>query len=297
MSAAPAPVVAAYEGPAGPDVLAFARVWCRASGRPLRAVTVYPGRAPIGMGRTDLEWVAYNREETQKLLQEARGLLGDAAPGPAAEFTAEFTALPADSASRGLHDVLEAAAGTMVVAGSQKTRGVRRTAPGSTADRLLHGAPGPVRLVPWDYEQQPADPVRRVGVAFVDTLDARAALAAATGMARELGAELHLLSVLPDTRVLPALGEPRRFAAEQRAAYRESLDAAAATVPADVATSVWLLEGPVVDALADLRPDDADLLVCGSRGYGPARRVLLGGVSPRLLRHARLPVAVVPRSR
>lgn len=59
--------------------------------------------------------------------------------------------------------------------------------------------------------------------------------------------------------------------------------------------STRLLEGPVVDALADLRPEDADLLVCGSRGYGPARRVLLGGVSARVLRHARIPVMVVPR--
>jgi nucleotide-binding universal stress UspA family protein len=51
----------------------------------------------------------------------------------------------------------------------------------------------------------------------------------------------------------------------------------------------------VVDTLADLRPEDYDVLVCGSRGYGPARSVLLGGVSSRLVRHARLPVVVVPR--
>ena len=51
----------------------------------------------------------------------------------------------------------------------------------------------------------------------------------------------------------------------------------------------------VVDALADITPDAADLLICGSRGYGPARRVLLGGVSSRVLRHARVPVIVVPR--
>ena len=94
---------------------------------------------------------------------------------------------------------------------------------------------------------------------------------------------------------MPSLGEPRRFANDQRAAFEEALAGAASTVPAEVSTSVRLLEGPVVDALADLRPDDADLLVCGSRGYGPARRVLLGGVSSRLLKHARLPVIVVPR--
>ena len=43
-----APLIAAYKGPAGPDVLAFCRIWARASGRPLHVVTVYPGHAPIG---------------------------------------------------------------------------------------------------------------------------------------------------------------------------------------------------------------------------------------------------------
>jgi nucleotide-binding universal stress UspA family protein len=38
-----------------------------------------------------------------------------------------------------------------------------------------------------------------------------------------------------------------------------------------------------------------DLLVCGSRGYGPVRRVLLGTVSSALLRQASVPVLVVPR--
>ncbi len=45
--------------------------------------------------------------------------------------------------------------------------------------------------------------------------------------------------------------------------------------------------------LADV--DAVDVLFCGSRGYGPARRVLLGGVSSRLVRQARSPVIVVPR--
>ena len=96
--------------------------------------------------------------------------------------------------------------------------------------------------------------------------------------------------MLPDTLVRPTLGEPRRFAEGQRADFADALQAAAR--PGE---STRLLEGPVVDALADLLPDDLDLLVCGSRGYGPARRVLLGGVSARLLRHARVPVLVVPR--
>ena len=53
-----------------------------------------------------------------------------------------------------------------------------------------------------------------------------------------------------------------------------------------------LLEGDVVDELAALDEHEVDLLVCGSRGYGPVRRVLLGGVLRRLIRRAACPVVV-----
>ena len=87
------PLIAAYKGEAGPDVLMFGKVWSQASGRPLRVVTIYPGPAPISMGRVDAEWVAYNHEEANALLDEARGLLK--------ECDAEFVAVPSDSAARG----------------------------------------------------------------------------------------------------------------------------------------------------------------------------------------------------
>ena len=40
---------------------------------------------------------------------------------------------------------------------------------------------------------------------------------------------------------------------------------------------------------------ELDLLVIGSRGYGPLRRTLLGGVSAEVMRTAPCPVVVVPR--
>jgi nucleotide-binding universal stress UspA family protein len=63
---------------------------------------------------------------------------------------------------------------------------------------------------------------------------------------------------------------------------------------------------PGVDVERDLHVDDpadvllrisehVDLLVCGSRGYGPLRSVLLGGVSRRLVDEAQCPVLVLPR--
>ncbi|WP_375387094.1 universal stress protein [uncultured Amnibacterium sp.] len=278
-----APILAAYRGPAGPDVLTFATRLRAASGRPLQVVTVYQGAAPIGRGRVDAEWVAHNREQAEAVLDDARAALSGT--------EATFVPVAAESASRGLHDLLEEAGpGAVAVLGSRRTKGTRRTAPGSTADRLLTGAPGPVVLVPWDYEESTAPEVRRIAVAYIDTPDGRAALTAARDHARDVAASVDVVSVLPDTLVRPTLGEPRRFAEGQRQDFAAALAAAARDDERQV-----LLDGPVVDALADLRPEDADLLVIGSRGYGPARRVLLGGVSARLLKHARIPVMVVPR--
>lgn len=284
-----APLIAAYKGPAGQDVLRLAKAWSQGSGRPLHVVTVYPGHAPIGMGRTDAEWVSYNRQEAEELLDQARAFL-------TSEVPAEYRTVAAQSASRGLHQTMEASGpGATVLVGSRKTRGVRRTALGSTAGRLLQGAPGPVALVPWDYDTDPANPIQRVGVAFVDTPDGHAALTAAAAMASELKASLLVITVVPDTRVLPSMGEPRRYAQDQREAFAQAIKQRLGDLDPSLQAESRVLEGPVVDALADLRPEDVDVLVCGSRGYGPARSVLLGGVSSRLLRHARVPVVVVPR--
>ena len=55
-----------------------------------------------------------------------------------------------------------------------------------------------------------------------------------------------------------------------------------------------LLDGDAVGELAEASAE-LDLLVLGSRGYGPVRRVLFGSVSRALARYAACPVVVVPR--
>jgi nucleotide-binding universal stress UspA family protein len=283
-------VVVGYEGePTGRDVLEFATRWAKAGGDQVTVVTVYEGAAPLGVQRVDAEWVAFGRERADQLLDEARGLIGD-------DVKADFVRIASTSAAHGLHDIVEDTEDTpLVVLGSRHTRGLRRTYPGSTAERLLDGSPVPVAVVPWGYGDSGVQALSKVAVAFVDTPDGHVALDHGARIAAHLGAELEVLSVIPDTRVVPTLGDVSRFSHEQRLAYQESLDAALAGLPEGVAATGRLLDGPVVDALADIRPGEADVLVCGSRGYGPVRRVLLGGVSARVVRHARIPVIVVPR--
>jgi nucleotide-binding universal stress UspA family protein len=52
--------------------------------------------------------------------------------------------------------------------------------------------------------------------------------------------------------------------------------------------------GDPADVLVDLS-QRIDLLVCGSRGYGPLRGVLLGSVTRRVIAEAHCPVIVLPR--
>lgn len=284
-------VVVGYEGgPTGEDALAFARRWAAASADEIVVVTVHPGAAAPGAARVDAEWVAYEREEADALLEQARALLPEGA-------RASFVRIDAGSAAHGLHDLITERPDDrpLVILGSQRTRGLRRTYPGSTAERLLQGSPAPVAVVPWGYAEAPARRLARVFVAYVDTPDGRVALDHAARIAAHLSAQLTVVTVVPDTRVVPALGEPRRFAEAQEEQYRASLTAALQSLPPELQADGETRDGPVVDALSEIQPDECDLLVCGSRGYGPVRSVLLGGVSSQVVRHARVPVVVVPR--
>ncbi|MGH2986310.1 MAG: universal stress protein [Solirubrobacterales bacterium] len=77
---------------------------------------------------------------------------------------------------------------------------------------------------------------------------------------------------------------------------REVATALAADLGASVETiTVAEDEGDPAEVLA-ARSRELDLLVVGSRGYGPVRQVLIGGVSGELMRRAACPVLIVPRS-
>jgi nucleotide-binding universal stress UspA family protein len=170
--------------------------------------------------------------------------------------------------------------------------------PGSTAERLLHGAPCAVAVVPNGYGTTTHPAIRRIGVAYNATDEARAAVAAAAEAARGLGAELEVIGVVAaDDYGSPALmGGPSyhtlRDDIEEH--VQKSLDAVVKGLPADVHRETIRLSGDPADQIA-ARSGNVDLMVMGSRGYGPVRAVLAGGVSGRVVREAQCPVIVVPR--
>jgi nucleotide-binding universal stress UspA family protein len=193
------------------------------------------------------------------------------------------------SAARALHELAEEEHAALLVVGATKRTGADRMFAGSTSESLLHGAPCPVAIVPPEY-RAPAE-LSAIGVAYVATDEGRLALRNAHALARRAGATLRLITVVKGGDDGGALR-----GADAEAAERE-LAAAGAELGSggdEVRIDVEVLSGDPADALARASRK-LDLLVCGSRGYGPLRAVILGSVSRRLAEDAHCPVVVVPR--
>jgi nucleotide-binding universal stress UspA family protein len=123
-----------------------------------------------------------------------------------------------------------------------------------------------------------------VGAGFVDTVDGHEALDGAHAIASRAGATLRVLAAVQPRSWMD--GEP-----DLRTAAEQAAGAAIADLlgePIDVDVQVCEPADLLLAASSEL-----DLLVCGSRGYGPRPAVLLGGVTRQLTAGARCPVIVL----
>jgi nucleotide-binding universal stress UspA family protein len=220
------------------------------------------------------------------------------------DITFECRALRSTSAARALHEAAETLDAGLAVVGSTRRVVAGRVLPGSTAERVIRGAPCPVAVVPRHWRARGA--LDTVGVGFLDTEEGREALRGALALARRARAKLRVLTVVRPTVAM--YGETEARTAGQRAKYFEdvlgehqlsAIRAARQTVAAldggdDIDVDAEGFIGDPADVLADVS-EHLDLLVCGSRAYGPVGTVLLGGVTRRVTAEARCPVIVVPR--
>jgi nucleotide-binding universal stress UspA family protein len=198
------------------------------------------------------------------------------------------------SPARALSELADAESADLIVIGSTHRGTLGRVYPGSVGERLLNGAPCAVAVAPRGFARRDHFGLGLVGVAYDGTPESELALTQAERLAGELGATLTLIAVVPDVPETPArIGHTSAgYADVLRKHFRDVLDSAAS---AHGAAETMLDEGDPAVALA-ARGVELDLLVIGSRGYGPVRRVLLGGVSAEVMRTAPCPVIVVPRS-
>jgi len=202
-------------------------------------------------------------------------------------------AIPASSPARALYDVAQEHDGGIIVVGSKHGGAIGRLLPGGVTDQVLNGAACPVAVAPHGFRFGGPAP-RRVGVAFVDTPEGRDALRGGLALASRCDASVRAITLVEPIIVAPAAGMSGAAWAEVPLdEARSSQRAAVAAVAGDVPVVCEVIDGrssTLAEASAGF-----DVLVCGSRGYGPVKTVLLGSVSHRLARTARCPLIVLPR--
>ena len=143
-------------------------------------------------------------------------------------------------------------------------------------------------------QPRPRRAVQRVLLATDLSPASEAATSQAIDLARGLGANLLVVSVIdPDARAsLGARGERM----DQRRAARE-LAAQAVVVrgrQAGIAVSFLIWEGDPGPAIVEAAAaEEADIVVVGSHGRGRVGRLVLGSVSDHVVRNATAPVLVV----
>jgi nucleotide-binding universal stress UspA family protein len=267
------------------DALALGRLLSDATGAPAVLLSVFT--------YSPLEDPA--AEEPRRVRNEARDILLEL--GEAAGVTAaEVQVVASNQVARELHRVTEQDTTGLMVLGSTSRGPLGRLLPGSMGERLLAGAAAPLAIATRGYAERGAARLQRIGVGFDGSDESRHAIDAARLLARSSGAHLRVLSVF-EWLAFGGVVTGRTGAAAlnvHRAELRRSFDEVLAEQPEELAVEGRFLEGSARDVLA-AESADLDLLVTGSRGYGPRAAILLGGTTHALMRTAACPGLVLPR--
>jgi len=186
----------------------------------------------------------------------------------------------------------------VIVIGSAHRGEVGRTLLGTVGQSLAHGASRPIAIAPRGYADAVDDRLDRVAVAFDGSPEAKVALDTAVAIAKRAGAELTVLTVADYPRYTRAAAWSLLTEGEindrERAHRQELVDGAVASLPDGLTAAGRVLTGDPARELTDATAD-YDLIVAGSRSFGPVRRVLLGSTTRRLLGESVCPVLVMPR--
>lgn len=207
------------------------------------------------------------------------------------------------------HDAILAAAdrvkADMVVLPTHGRTGLSRAVLGSVAEQVMRRAQHPVLLLTdhmLENEQKPAKEHGPVMLA-TDLSDAsKVAHRPAADLAKRLGLRLRMLSVLSDVAPPPHGGgapvapAPNAAAVRIEGRTRDLRDAAgelSATVEAEI--DVRIAHDIAAEIVSAASGCDAAMLVLTTHGRRGIARMVKGSVAEQVVRHATMPVMVMPK--
>ena len=267
----------------------------RTSGEKIIAAVVVERPLPVGVDPIEDEYRGYvAAQATASLERVVAQISGD--------FDISVVTHHATSVPNGLMELVAEHSADLVVVGSSSSGLLGRIALGTVTERLVYTSKVPVAIAPRGYPSSPA-PVRRLTAAYRDGADAAELIATSAELAKQWRARLRIASFT--VRPFTMFGGSIERSAEELVVQqwaRRTTDAVIKQLD-DVRTTVAVPDVDVVigtgtewrEAVDDIAWESGDVLVLGSGAAGPLAQVFLGTAASKILRHAPVPVMIVPR--
>ena len=263
---------------------------------PMAVVTVVPRQwSTPSMARVDAEYGAYARQVGEEAERQAREYLTDTT----VKVDITYQAVPGRAIASTLVDALAELDATVLVLGSSTDGQVGQVVVGSTADKLLHASPVPLAISPREFRSVAAEGVTKVTCAFSDSESSVAVVGRVRALAEEFAVPLRVASfgVRGATMYPPVSG----ISAEDSVldSWADEAEAAQQRLVADGviarSTERVIATGATWSAtMASIPWQAGEVLALGSSSMGPLARVFLGSRATKLIRHAPVPVIVLP---
>jgi nucleotide-binding universal stress UspA family protein len=202
----------------------------------------------------------------------------------------------------GLIELVSAHDASLVVVGSSSSGLLGRVALGSVTERLVHTASVPVAIAPRGYASG-SSPIRRLTAAYGGEADINGLIPAAAELARTWSAPLRIASfTVRPVRMFGGSIEPTAEDLVVQQWSKRTFDDIVKQLNA-VRTRIPVPDVDVVvggghdwrEAVEAVSWEAGDMLLLGSGAAGPLAHVFLGSAASKILRHAPVPVMIVPR--
>jgi nucleotide-binding universal stress UspA family protein len=268
-------VVGIDGGQGGRDAIALARALA-APDATFALAHIYP----LLLGRGGAMAIPIEREESQELLQRESALAG---------LDAELVMRGTGSVGQGLHELAEERGADLLVVGSCRRALLGRVFLGDDARSALNGAPCALAIAPRGYAQT-APRLNKIGVGYDASPESEHALAVARALTAADHAEIKAFWIVSDAVVV----EHEPLPANWPRAVEEAVDHCSERLSALEDVHGIVVYGYPQDELASFSKG-VELMIVGSRGYGPIKRLFHGSVSHHLIGHCACPLLVLPR--
>ena len=265
-------MIVAFDGTdTGRDGLVLSMGLAKAFGSRVAVVYVY-----------DEELAASSTEAARELAEHAHAVLAGARGGVSQALAVSFCSLPATSPAHGLHELAEGEQADLIVLGSRRLGPHTRAALGAVSENIMRAAPCAVAVAPRGHRSDGGFVPQRIGVGWIPTDEAGIALEVSCRIARATGGTVEVVSTTSASATLEDL----------KARARRAVECVLAALGGEIPVEIHARVGKASDVLVS-RSAEMELMVLGSRGYGPPRTMLFGSVSAQVVPLARCPVMIL----